>query len=104
MTQRATTNTWVEIHQIVLEKDDRAPQVPEDTRQVPLEMKVKGFLVHEAAVGEQAEIITPAGRTIKGTLVEINPPYTHMYGPPIPELLPIGEELRAILRQRGKVR
>lgn len=100
MTHRATKETWVEIHRIVLEKDQRAPQVPEDTRQVPLEMKVKGFLVHDAAVGEQAEIITPAGRMIKGRLTGINPAYTHMYGPPIPELLPIGEELRTILRQR----
>lgn len=103
MTKWATKNTWVEIHEIVLEKDERAPQVPEDTRQVPLEMKVKGFLVRDAAVGEQAEIITPAGRTMQGTLTEINPPYTHMYGPPIPELSPIGGEVRAILRQRGKI-
>lgn len=100
MTQRATKDTWVEIHEIVLKKDERAPQVPGDTKQVPLEMKVKGFLVHDAAVGEQVEIITPAGRMIKGRLTGINPAYTHMYGPPIPELLPIGEELRTILRER----
>lgn len=103
MTQRATKNTWVEIHNIVLESGERAPQVPEDTQQVSLEMKVKGFLVHEAGIGEEAEIVTPAGRTLKGTLTAINPAYTHGFGSPIPELTPVGSEVRAILRERGKM-
>ena len=102
MVERAKKDTLVEIYKIVLEKGERAPQVPNDTQQVPLEMKVKGFLVHNAAVGEEAEIITPAGRRIRGRLIEINPAYTHMYGRPIPELSPIGAEVRAILRERGK--
>ncbi|MCK4782205.1 MAG: 2-amino-4-ketopentanoate thiolase [Desulfobacteraceae bacterium] len=102
MAERAKKDTWVEIYKIVLEKGERAPQVPNDTQQVPLEMKVKGFLVQNAAVGEEAEIITPAGRRIKGRLIEINPAYTHMYGRPIPELSPIGAEVRAILRERRK--
>ena len=104
MAKRAKKDTWVEIYKIVLEKGERAPQVPNDTQQVPLEMKVKGFLVQDAAVGEEAEIITPAGRRIKGRLIEINPAYTHMYGRPIPELSPIGAEVRAILRERGKAK
>jgi hypothetical protein len=102
MTEQAKKETWVEIQNIVLEKGERAPQIPEDTRAVPLEMKVKGFLVHDAIVGQKAQIITAAGRRIEGTLVEINPSYTHIYGPPIPELSPIGGEVRAILRERGK--
>ena len=87
----------MEIRKIALEPHERAPQVPDDTRQVPLEMKVKGFLVSEAAIGEEAAITTPAGRTVRGTLSEINPAYTHQFGPPIPELLPIGKELREML-------
>jgi hypothetical protein len=39
-----------------------------------------------------------------GTLVEINPAYTHGFGPPVPELTGIGSEVRAILRQRGHCR
>jgi len=100
MAKRAKKDTWVEIYKIVLEKGERAPQVPNDTQQVPLEMKVKGFLVQDAAVGKEAEIITPAGRRIKGRLLEINPAYTHMFGRPIPELSPIAGEIRAILRER----
>jgi hypothetical protein len=103
MTERATQHTWVEVHRIVLALGERAPQVPEETQQVPLEMKVKGFLLQDAAVGEDVDIITPAGRVLTGTLTAIHPAYTHQYGPPIPELLPIGGEVRAILRARGKV-
>ena len=89
--------TWVEIYNIVLEKDKRAPQVPDDTKQVALEMKVKGFLAEDAIVGEEATIITPVGRTLTGRLTEVNPAYTHQFGHPIPELSPIGRELREIL-------
>jgi hypothetical protein len=97
MTERAPAHTWVEIHRIVLEPGERAPQVPEDTQQVPLEMRVKGFLVHDATVGEEAEIRTPAGRILTGTLMAIKPAYTHTYGAPIPALWPIGGEVREIL-------
>jgi hypothetical protein len=97
MTVYVKKGTWVEIHKIILEKDERAPQVPDDTKQVPLEMKVKGFLAEDAIVGAVATIKTPTGRTLNGTLTEVNPAYTHQFGPPIPELLPIGKELREIL-------
>jgi hypothetical protein len=103
MTDKATPHTWVEVHQIVLDKGERAPQVPADTQQVPLEMKVKGFLVGDAAIGEEAEIVTPAGRRLTGRLTAINPAYTHTYGAPIPALSAIGGEVRALLRARGTV-
>jgi hypothetical protein len=103
MTTRATQHTWVEVHRIVLHAGERAPQVPDETQQVPLEMRVKGFLTHDASLGETVEIVTPAGRTLTGTLTAINPPYTHTYGAPIPELSTIGSEVRAILRARGTV-
>jgi hypothetical protein len=103
MTDRATKGTWVEVHRIVLNRGERAPQVPPETQQVPLEMKVKGFLVRDATLGEETDIVTPAGRMITGTLTAINPAYTHTYGAPLPELSAIGGEVRAILRARGKV-
>ena len=103
MTERAAQYTWVDIHTIVLAPGERAPHIPADTRQLPLEMQVKGFLLHEARVGEAVAIMTPAGRTLHGTLRTINPPYTHTYGPPLPALSPIGSEVRAILRARGQV-
>jgi hypothetical protein len=100
MTERALKNTWVEIGGIVLPEEQRAPHLPDDTRHVPLEMRVKGFLKHAAEIGGEAEILTLSGRTLKGILIEINPAYAHMFGRPIPELSPIAGEIRDILRER----
>lgn len=99
MADHTAKDTWVEIHRVLLDKGERAPQVPQDTREVPLEMKVKGFLLHEAALGDEVEIVTVAGRKIQGTLSAVNPSYDHLFGPPIPELSTIGREVREILRQ-----
>jgi hypothetical protein len=101
MTEHAAAGTWVEIYQVVLTKDQRAPQVPDDTRNVPLEMRVRGWLVESANLQEEVEIRTPAGRHLKGKLIEINPAYMHGFGSPIAELTPIGSEVRALLRDRG---
>jgi hypothetical protein len=88
----------------VLAVGERASHVPADTKQVPLELRVKGFLTAAAVVGEEAEILTPAGRRLHGTLQEVNPAYTHGFGHPIPELSAIGGEVRAILRARGQAK
>lgn len=104
MPEPVAQGTWVEIHRIVLAAGERAPRVPEDTQRVPLEMRAKGFLVAPASVGEDAEIITQAGRRLRGRLTEVNPAYSHSFGAPVPELSTIGGEVRAILRKRGGVR
>jgi hypothetical protein len=100
MAERATKNTWVEIGAVVLQIGERAPNLPDDTKQVPLEMRVKGFLLHDAEKDGETEIITPSGRKVSGMLTGINPEYTHMFGSPIPELSPIAGEIREILRER----
>ena len=100
MSERIPAATLVEIRSVVLAPGMRAPAVPEDTQHVPLEMYVKGFLAHEAKVGEQAEVETPAGRQLVGTLVDAAPAYTHTFGPRIAELAQIGAELREILHKR----
>ena len=96
--------SWVEIHSIVLSADERAERIPGDTKRVPLEMRVKGFLVADAALGEQVEIITAAGRRLRGRLAQVNPPYLHGFGAPIPELRTIGTEVRALLRRVDAVK
>jgi hypothetical protein len=90
--------TWVELHRVLLPPGERAPQVPEETQRVPLELRVKGFLVAAARPGEAAEVVTPAGRRLRGTLDGVLPAYEHGFGPPVPELLSVGAELRARLR------
>jgi len=94
----------VEIHCIVLPPGERAPQTPADTQQVPLEMRAKGFLTAPAALDDEVEIATPAGRRLRGRLAVVNPGYAHGFGPPVPELLSIGREARALLRGRGQRR
>jgi 2-amino-4-ketopentanoate thiolase alpha subunit len=96
--------TWVEIYSVVLAPGQRAAQIPDDTRKLPLEMRVKGFLAVPANVGEAVEVVTPSGRRLRGTLVSVNPAYGHGFGAPIPELSGIGGEVRALLRERGRVR
>ena len=103
MTECIEKGTWVEIHKVILKASERAPQVPEDTRRVPLEMRVKGFLLTPAAIGEDAEIETPSGRHLRGKLAEVNPAYTHSFGAPIAELSSIGREVRALLRNKGSL-
>ena len=104
MSKKIKTGTWVEIENIILPAGERAPHVPDDTQQVPLKMRVKGFLVKPALLDEEVEIITTVGRRLRGTLVEVNPAYTHQFGAPIPELSTIGGEVRAILRERGCIK
>ncbi|MCF7935286.1 MAG: 2-amino-4-ketopentanoate thiolase [Synergistales bacterium] len=95
---------FVQIYQVILAAGERAPQVPEDTAAVPLEMKVKGFLdTEEAGIGDQVSIRTMTGRTLQGMLVAANPPYEITFGEIPPELLPVGQELRARLHERGPV-
>ena len=88
---KAKAGDFVRIHNIVLKVGERADNLPEDTKKVPLEMWDKGFL------GEEVEVITITGRKIKGTLVEINPVFRHNYGEFVPELLQIGLQARKIL-------
>ena len=104
MTDRVARGTWVELHRIILSPGERAPQVPADTRQLPLEMRVKGFLVEDAALGEEAGILTVAGRRVNGTLSAVNPAYSHSFGPPIAALSTIGGEVRNILAVRRRTR
>lgn len=93
--------SWVEIYSVILEPGQRAPQVPEDTAKVPLELKVKGFLQSAANLGDEVEIETIIGRKYTGKLIEAEPSYDHSYGRPIPELLKVGQELKEIIKTEG---
>ena len=103
MTELIEKGTWVEIYNVVLPANERAPQVPEDTQRVPLEMRIKGFLLAPAAIDGDAEIETLSGRHLRGTLAQVNPAYTHSFGSPLPELSAIGCEVRALLRDKGRM-
>jgi hypothetical protein len=94
---KAKKGEWVKVHSIVLQPEERAPQVPDDTKKVPLETWVKGFLTDEASLGDTVTVKTYTGRLVEGTLVEIAPTFKHSFGENVPELLQIGIQLREIL-------
>jgi hypothetical protein len=88
---------WVEISQVIIEAGSRAPQVPKDTAQKPLVMKVKGFLQRDGKLGEQVTIKTVTGRILEGKLKAINPEFKHDFGEPQELLLEIGMFLRGMV-------
>lgn len=94
----AKKGDWVRIHQILIPAEDRSVNLPEDTRQVPLEMWDKGFLIDDqGCFGEKVTIETIIGRVITGDLVEINPSYDVNYGGCVTETLYIGKQLREFM-------
>ncbi len=98
----AQRGDWVEIWRVILPVGERAPQVPADTAQVSLEMRLRGFLLDEEAVlGQEVVIQTRIGREVEGRLLELHPRWSHDFGSPQPELLAIGQELRKIQGGRG---
>jgi hypothetical protein len=95
--ENCRAGTWVRIHDIILAPEERAANLPEDTKAVPLEMWTKGFLLEEGSVGDEVEVKTITGRIVKGALVEVNPYYTHDFGKFLPEMMYIGLQLKEIL-------
>lgn len=94
---KAKKGEWVLIHNIILAPSERAPQVPDDTKEVPLELWVRGYLTHDAALNDEVEIETTTGRLVKGKMIEIHPSYNHSFGKHVPEVLAIGRQLKAYL-------
>ncbi|MBA2778431.1 2-amino-4-oxopentanoate thiolase subunit OrtA [Billgrantia kenyensis] len=92
---------WVQIRTTILPPDARAEAIPAETREVPLEMRIKGWQVspETATTGDTVEVRSTLGRHYRGQLEAINPPYGHDFGAAIPELLEAGEQARAILSQ-----
>ncbi|HEY8364454.1 MAG TPA: 2-amino-4-oxopentanoate thiolase subunit OrtA [Haloplasmataceae bacterium] len=81
--------TWVQIHRIELAPNERANHLPDDTKKVPLELWVKGFLLEDASIGDNVSIKTVTGRIEKGKLIEANPSYRHSFGNFVSEILEI---------------
>lgn len=93
------TGSWVRIHQMVLTPQQRAPQAPEDTRRVPLELWVKGELMQDASPGDTVKVRTRAGREVTGTLLGEDTGYTHSFGETVPELRQVGDRVRRKLQE-----
>lgn len=82
--------TWVEIEAVLLQPEERAPNLPLDTASVPYVLRASGFLSEDAELGGHARIRTVIGLEYEGLLKVANPGYSHSFGTTVPELLMIG--------------
>ena len=90
-------DSWVQIKKIILNPEERAANLPEPTKKVPLVMWVKGFLLNDAEINSSVEIKTITGRVESGILVCDNPSYMHTYGKFVPEILEIDRIVKTTL-------
>ncbi len=99
MAYDAKKGDWVQIHQIILKPEERTAKIPEETKKVPLELWVKGYLKEDANIGDIVEVTTLTKRNVKGELIEVNPIYNYSFGEEfVPELIKIGEIVKGIVR------
>lgn len=89
--------TFVEITTRVLESDERSNAIPEDTKNTPLIMWVKGYTTKECNLGEVVEIETVIGRKVSGEVSAIEPYYSHDFGKYVSEIAYIGKQAKDIL-------
>lgn len=85
---------YVEIKIKVLDPYERQENLPDDTKKLPYEGKVRGYLIYDTEIGKETEIETPIGRRVKGILLGIVKEYQHNFGEPIRELIDIGKKVR----------
>ena len=101
----AKKGDWVQIYKVLIKAGERTAKLPEETKNVPLEFRAKGFIDQDANIGDEVTVTTAANRKLTGKLIAVNPAYGHDFGKPVPELITIGKELRAILEapaEKGK--
>ncbi len=87
-------NSYVEIHKVIFEAHERTAKIPEETKKVPYEMFIKGFLLLDASIGDLVTVETITGRVVEGTLLKENPTYDLGYGGFVPHILKIKQILR----------
>ena len=84
--------TWVEIERVLLRPEERAPNLPEETRKCSYVLRISGFLQEDAEVGAEVTVKSLIGHEHSGVLKVVNPSYGHSFGTTVPELLAIGTE------------
>lgn len=90
----AKKGEYVEIKLVLLKPEERSEHLPEDTKKVPFEARLRGYLLCDADIGDEVEIETPIGRRVKGMLFRVSPPYEHNFGEPVRELMDVGKKIR----------
>jgi hypothetical protein len=80
--------TWVEVERILVSADRQDPARPVDPAKLPSYMvRVSGFLLEDAELGQQVRIRTILGKVHLGKLRIQSPSYGHSFGHTVPELM-----------------
>jgi hypothetical protein len=72
--------TLVQISKVILDLKDRAKNIPNDTKNEPFLMWIKGILINDGNLGDTVSILTTTKRVETGTLVSVEPYYQHGFG------------------------
>jgi 2-amino-4-ketopentanoate thiolase alpha subunit len=89
--------TWVEVEEIVLKPEDRATNIPDETKKTPLKSFLRGKCLNDCELGHEITVETNIGRIASGTVVDIEPGYYHTYGKYVNEISNIGKQAREII-------
>lgn len=80
--------TWVEVERTLVSADRRMPVRALDPAKLPSYMvRVSGFLLEDAELGQQVRIRTINGKIHIGKLRIQSPSYGHSFGHTVPELM-----------------
>ncbi|MGA2079003.1 MAG: 2-amino-4-oxopentanoate thiolase subunit OrtA [Holophaga sp.] len=83
--------TWVEVERMLFSTDGQAPNRPLDPAKVPSYLvRVSGFLLEDADLGQQVRIRTIMGKIYVGKLRIQSPSYGHSFAHTVPELMHTG--------------
>lgn len=91
--------TWVEVEEIVLTPQDRATNIPDETKKTPLKCWIRGKCLSDSELGNEVQVETNVGRIARGTIVDIEPGYYHTYGKYVEEISNIGKQAREMISQ-----
>ncbi|MBC8059878.1 MAG: 2-amino-4-ketopentanoate thiolase [Clostridiaceae bacterium] len=89
--------TWVEVEEIVLIPENRAKNIPEETKITPLKCWTRGYCISDCSIGDEVKVETNVGRIASGIIVDIEPGYYHTYGKYVQEIGHIGKQAREII-------
>lgn len=95
---------FVSIEREALGAGDRAAAVPDDTRATPLMVRVSGFLVEAARIGDEVSVTTRSGRIETGVLRDPAPRHGHDFGRLDPLLLRIAPDVTQWLARKESAR
>lgn len=94
-----TKGTFVEVEEIILMPEDRAVNIPEETKKTALKCWTRGKCISDSELGNEVQVETNIGRIASGIIVEVEPGYYHTYGRYVEEISNIGKQARVIIGQ-----